>query len=83
MERESTGTKYMVANCEGSQSPPRAVELRKKKTIKMLWVTTSYNLYHIFVSYPHENNFLRMVYPHFGEFHLMEPCSLAYLGSVS
>jgi hypothetical protein len=31
MERESTGTKYMAANCEGSQSPPRAVELRKKK----------------------------------------------------
>jgi hypothetical protein len=31
MERESTGTKYMAANCEGSQSPPRAVELRNKK----------------------------------------------------
>jgi hypothetical protein len=30
MERESTGTKYMVANCEGSQNPPRAVELRKE-----------------------------------------------------
>jgi hypothetical protein len=32
MERESTGTKYMAANCEGSQSLPRAVELRKKIT---------------------------------------------------
>jgi hypothetical protein len=31
MEGESTGTKYMAANCKGSQSPPRAVELRKKK----------------------------------------------------
>jgi hypothetical protein len=31
MERESTGTKYMAANCEGSQSPPRAVQLKKKK----------------------------------------------------
>jgi hypothetical protein len=31
MERESTGTKYMAANCGGSQSPPRAVELSKKK----------------------------------------------------
>jgi hypothetical protein len=30
-EGESTGTKYMAANCEGSQSPPRTVELRKKK----------------------------------------------------
>jgi hypothetical protein len=30
MERESTGTKYMAADCEGSQSPPRAAELRKK-----------------------------------------------------
>jgi hypothetical protein len=27
----STGRKYMAANCEGSRSPPRAVELRKKK----------------------------------------------------
>jgi hypothetical protein len=33
MERESTGTKYMEANCEGSQSPPRPAELRKKKTV--------------------------------------------------
>jgi predicted RNA-binding Zn-ribbon protein involved in translation (DUF1610 family) len=31
MERESTGTKYMAANCGGSQSPSRAAELRKKK----------------------------------------------------
>jgi hypothetical protein len=31
MEREGTGTKYMAANCEGSQSPLRAIELRKKK----------------------------------------------------
>jgi hypothetical protein len=31
MERESTGMKYVASNCEGSQSPPRAVELRKKK----------------------------------------------------
>jgi hypothetical protein len=23
MERESTGMKYMAANCEGSQSPPK------------------------------------------------------------
>jgi hypothetical protein len=30
MEIESTGTKYMAANCERSQSPPMAVELRKK-----------------------------------------------------
>jgi hypothetical protein len=29
--KEKTGTKYMAANCEGSQSPPRAVELRKNK----------------------------------------------------
>jgi hypothetical protein len=33
MERESTGTKYMAANCEGSQSPSRAVELRKNKNL--------------------------------------------------
>jgi hypothetical protein len=33
MERESTGTKYMAANYEGSQSPPRAVEMRKKKNV--------------------------------------------------
>jgi hypothetical protein len=26
--------KYMAANCEGNQSPPRAVELRKKNQIK-------------------------------------------------
>jgi hypothetical protein len=31
MERESTGTKCMAANCKGSQSPPRAIELREKK----------------------------------------------------
>jgi hypothetical protein len=31
MEKESTGTKYMAANWEGSQSPPRAVELGKKR----------------------------------------------------
>jgi hypothetical protein len=30
MEREGIGTKYMAVNCEGSQSPPRAVALRKK-----------------------------------------------------
>jgi hypothetical protein len=30
MERESTGAKYVPANSEGSQSPPLAVELRKK-----------------------------------------------------
>jgi hypothetical protein len=30
MERESTGTKYVVANSEGSQCPPMAVKLRKK-----------------------------------------------------
>jgi hypothetical protein len=34
MERESAGMKYMAGNCEGSQSPPRAVELRKKKKKK-------------------------------------------------
>jgi hypothetical protein len=34
MEREGTGTKYMAANCEGRQRPPRAVELRKKKYCK-------------------------------------------------
>jgi hypothetical protein len=28
MEREDTGTKYMAANCEESQRPPRAVKLR-------------------------------------------------------
>jgi hypothetical protein len=33
MKIESTGTKYMAANCEGSQSPPRAVELRKKEMV--------------------------------------------------
>jgi hypothetical protein len=27
MEREGTGTKYMAADCEGSESPLRAVEL--------------------------------------------------------
>jgi hypothetical protein len=31
--KEKTGMTYMVANCEGSQSPPRAVELRKKKVL--------------------------------------------------
>jgi hypothetical protein len=32
MERESAGMKYMAANCEGSQGPPRAVvDLRKKR----------------------------------------------------
>jgi hypothetical protein len=31
MESEDTGTKYIAANFEGSQSPSRAVELRKKK----------------------------------------------------
>jgi hypothetical protein len=36
MEREGTGTKYMVVNCEAIQSPPRAVELRKKKVWKWL-----------------------------------------------
>jgi hypothetical protein len=30
-KEKSTGTKYMAANCDGSQSPPRAVELRKTK----------------------------------------------------
>jgi hypothetical protein len=35
MERKSTGMKYMTANCDGSQSPPRAVELRKKKNKSM------------------------------------------------
>jgi hypothetical protein len=34
MEREDTGTKYMAANCERSQRPPRAVKLRKKKKKK-------------------------------------------------
>jgi hypothetical protein len=31
MERVGRGTKYMAVNYEGNQSPPRAVELRKKK----------------------------------------------------
>jgi hypothetical protein len=31
MEREHSEIKYMVVNCEGSQSPARAVELRKKE----------------------------------------------------
>jgi hypothetical protein len=31
MGSEGTGRKYMAADCEGSQSPSRAVELRKKK----------------------------------------------------
>jgi hypothetical protein len=30
-KEKSTRTKNMAANCEGSQSPPRAVELRKVK----------------------------------------------------
>jgi hypothetical protein len=30
MEREGTGMKYVAANCEGSQSLPRAVELEEK-----------------------------------------------------
>jgi hypothetical protein len=34
MERDGTGTKYMAVNSEGSQRPPRAVELRKKKKKK-------------------------------------------------
>jgi hypothetical protein len=34
MEREGTGMKCMAATCEGSQSPPRAVDLRKKKERK-------------------------------------------------
>jgi hypothetical protein len=34
MEREGTGMKYMAANSEGRQSPPRAVELRKKVIIQ-------------------------------------------------
>jgi hypothetical protein len=34
MERESTGKKYIAANFEESQNPPRAVELRKKKIKK-------------------------------------------------
>jgi hypothetical protein len=34
MERESTGTKYMAANYEGSQSSPRAVEMRNNKKKK-------------------------------------------------
>jgi hypothetical protein len=39
MEREGTGTKCMAANCERSQRPPRAVELRKKKKFinNILW----------------------------------------------
>jgi hypothetical protein len=35
MEKDSTGTKYMAAKCEGSQSPLRAIELREKKKISM------------------------------------------------
>jgi hypothetical protein len=31
METENRGMKYTAANCEGTQSPQRAVELRKKK----------------------------------------------------
>jgi hypothetical protein len=31
MEREGTGMNYMAANCEGSQSTPRAVGLRKEE----------------------------------------------------
>jgi hypothetical protein len=34
MESESTGTKYMAANHEGSQSSPKAEELRKRKKKK-------------------------------------------------
>jgi hypothetical protein len=34
MEREGTGTKYMAVNCEGSESPPRAVELRMRKKVR-------------------------------------------------
>jgi hypothetical protein len=30
-KREITGTKYMAANCEESQNPPRAVELRRRR----------------------------------------------------
>jgi hypothetical protein len=37
MERENTGTKYMVANCEGSQSAPRAVELERR--LERVWLS--------------------------------------------
>jgi hypothetical protein len=42
MERESTGTKIMAANCEGSQRPPRTVELRKRK--KSLIMQAQYSI---------------------------------------
>jgi hypothetical protein len=35
MEREGTGAKYMAANCEGSQSLPRAVQVKKEKSIQL------------------------------------------------
>jgi hypothetical protein len=45
MERESTGTKYMAANCEGNQSPPTAVELRKKKKEKNIFGSVTFNIF--------------------------------------
>jgi hypothetical protein len=36
--RESTGIKNTAANCEGSQSPSRAIELRKKKMTMALLI---------------------------------------------
>jgi hypothetical protein len=45
METEGTVTKYMAANCEGSQNPTRAVGLRKKSHhIRICWYK-SYRLF--------------------------------------
>jgi hypothetical protein len=57
MEREVTGTIYMVANCEGSQSPLKAAELGNKKkklytykTVKILKHIRTTTMLHVHVS---------------------------------
>jgi hypothetical protein len=44
VEREGTGTKSMAANCEGSQSPPKAVELRRRREPSHLKMDTLYTV---------------------------------------
>jgi hypothetical protein len=56
MERESTGTIYMAASCEGSQSSLRAAELGNKKkkklykTVKILKHIRTTTMLHVHVS---------------------------------
>jgi hypothetical protein len=87
MESESRGMKYMATNCEGSQSPPRAVKPRKKKKMMLMDIAHSCTEMAIYGSDPDDScdnhcvDF-SIIVMHFTQF-AMDTGKLAIIGNVT